>query len=379
MKVSKVMVSGCFDALHSGHIAFLESAAQFGELCVCIGNDANVLQLKNRPTYFNEDERAFMLSALRVVKEVKISKGIGQLDFIEELQEFMPDIFVVNEDGHSEAKQAFIESKGVEYKILERVPKDGLPLRSTTKFRTETEMPFRIDLAGGWLDQPFVSEYCGGSVVTISILPTINFNSRSGMASSTRNTAMSIWGKHLPSQNPEQLAKLLFAADNPPGKKNISGSQDAIGIVYPGLNKLDYQGEYWPHGITNILDETILAWLERHLFLIPIGPRADGFEVLDRMELEKKSVMELADAAGSTWLSILNKDLIGLGKAMTASFRAQCKLFPLMTNENAEAILTKFQSDVLGYKISGAGGGGYWVVVSNSKIDSFVSIKIRRR
>jgi galactokinase/mevalonate kinase-like predicted kinase len=175
------------------------------------------------------------------------------------------------------------------------------------------------------------------------------------------------------------LAKLLFAADNPPGKKNISGSQDAIGIVYPGLNRLDYQGEYWPHNITNILDETILAWLERHLFLIPIGPRADGFEVLDRMELEKDNVKELVNAADSVWLSILNKDLIGLGKAMTHSFRAQCKLFPLMTNENAESILTKFQSNVLGYKISGAGGGGYWVVVSNSKIDSFVPIKIRRR
>ncbi len=379
MKASKVMVSGCFDALHPGHIAFLESAAQFGELYVCIGNDDNVMQLKNRSTYFNQEERTYLLRAIRVVKEVKISKGFGYLDFIEELDEIKPDIFVVNEDGHSEEKRAFIESKGVEYKILRRTPKDGLPSRSTTQFIAETEMPFRIDLAGGWLDQPFVSEYCAGPVITISILPTVNFNLRSGMASSTRNTAKSMWGKHLPTQDSEQLAKLLFAADNPPGKKNVSGSQDAIGIVFPGLNKLDYAREYWPLLISSVVDEEILSWLELHLFLIPIGPREDGFEVLDQMHLDSEGVMNLAIAAAEVWSCILRKDLNGVGKAMTASFRAQCQLFPLMTNSKAEAVLLPFESNILGYKISGAGGGGYWVVVSENKMESFIPIKIRRR
>ena len=378
MKVSKVMVSGCFDALHSGHIAFLESAAQFGDLYVCIGNDVNVFQLKNRPTYFNEQERAYCLKALRVVTEVKISKGDGQLDFIEELHEIKPDVFVVNEDGHSEEKRVFIESNGVEYKILRRTPKEGLPSRSTTQFRTETEMPFRIDLAGGWLDQPFVSEYSAGPVITISILPTIHFNMRSGMASSTRNTARSMWGSHLPTQDSEQMARLLFAADNPPGKKNVSGSQDAIGIVFPGINKLDYDCEYWPISISSVVDEEMLSWLESHLFLIPIGPREDGFEVLDQMCLDTFGAKNLAKASAEVWSCILRKDLIGLGKAMTASFRAQCQLFPLMTNEKAEAILSPIESDILGYKISGAGGGGYWVVVSEFKMDSFISIKIRR-
>ncbi len=372
------MVSGCFDTLHPGHIAFLESAAQFGQLYVCIGNDDNVLSLKSRSTYFNEQERAYMIGALTVVHQVRISKGFGQLDFMEELNEIMPDVFVVNEDGHSEAKREFIESKGVAYKILSRTPKEGMPSRSTTQFRTETEMPFRIDLAGGWLDQPFVSAYGSGPVITISILPTVSFNMRSGMASSTRNTAMSIWGKQLPNQDSEQMAKLLFAADNPPGKKNVSGSQDAIGIVFPGLNKLDYDREYWPLLISSVLDEDILSWLERHLFLIPIGPREDKFEILDQMQLDSVGVMNLANAAAEVWSCILNKDLMGLGKAMTASFRAQCQLFPLMTNEKAEAILMPIESNILGYKISGAGGGGYWVVVSELKMDSFISIKIRR-
>ena len=379
MKVPKVMVSGCFDALHPGHIAFLESAADFGELFVCIGNDANILQLKNRSTYFNEQERTYLLKALRVVKEVKISKGFGLLDFIEELNEIAPDYFIVNEDGHNEEKQTLIESKGIHYIVLERTPKDGLPARSTTQFRKDTEIPFRIDLAGGWLDQPFVSELCAGPVITISILPTVNFNLRSGIASSTRNTALSMWGRHLPNQDTERMARLLFAADNPPGKKNVSGSQDAIGIVFPGLNRLDYSNDYWPQSITTVLDEDTLLWLESHVFLIPIGPRGDGFEVLDEVRLNHEGVAQLSDAALNLWQCILNRDLIGLGRWMTDSFRAQCQLFPLMTNDAAEAIIKPIESDILGFKISGAGGGGYWVVVSEYKLESFIPIKIRRQ
>lgn len=63
---------------------------------------------------------------------------------------------------------------------------------------------------------------------------------------------------------------------------------------------------------------------------------------------------------------------------MTASFRAQCQLFPLMTNEKTEATLKSIESEILGFKISGAGGGGYWVVVSEYKLESFIPIKIRR-
>jgi hypothetical protein len=57
-----------------------------------------------------------------------------------------------------------------------------------------------------------------------------------------------MWGARLPADNVEKLAKMLFAFDNPPGTKEISGSQDSIGIIYPGLAKADYDGEYWLSG-----------------------------------------------------------------------------------------------------------------------------------
>ena len=75
------MVSGCFDLLHSGHVAFLETAASFGELHVCLGNDENILQLKNRPVAQTQEERAYIVGALSCVHAVYIDKGMGSWIF----------------------------------------------------------------------------------------------------------------------------------------------------------------------------------------------------------------------------------------------------------------------------------------------------------
>lgn len=46
----KVFVSGCFDMLHSGHVAFFQCAAAYGdELYVALGSDETVFDLKGRP------------------------------------------------------------------------------------------------------------------------------------------------------------------------------------------------------------------------------------------------------------------------------------------------------------------------------------------
>ena len=133
----KVFVSGCFDVLHSGHIRFFEEASQYGDLYVSIGSDKNVLELKNRPTLYNENERLYMVSAIRFVHKAFVAKGAGKLDFMEELKEVMPDVFFVNSDGDSDEKRRAVESLGVRYVVANRVPKDLLPVRSTTAIREE--------------------------------------------------------------------------------------------------------------------------------------------------------------------------------------------------------------------------------------------------
>jgi cytidyltransferase-like protein len=253
MLMKKVFVTGCFDLLHSGHIAFLEQAASYGDLYVCIGSDQTVHELKGRYPIITQDERKYMIQALRCVKECSINKGSGIIDFDQEIKEIQPQIFVVNEDGNTPAKAALCKGQNIEYKVLERIPSEGLPVRSTTSLRTNSIIPFRIDLAGGWLDQPYVNEVHPGPVLTISIEPTVEFNNRSGMSSSTRNKAIELWKAQLPEGDYEQIAKILFSYENPPGTINIAGSQDALGIVLPGLNKLHY------HQVKRFVTKTTLT------------------------------------------------------------------------------------------------------------------------
>ena len=135
--MTKVFVSGCFDVLHSGHIRFFAEAAQYGDLYVSIGSDKTVEELKHRRTLYNQDERLYMVSAIRFVHRAFVAKGSGKLDFAEEIKYIRPDIFFVNSDGDSAEKRAFIEGLGIRYVVSNRIPKDLLPVRSTTAIRTE--------------------------------------------------------------------------------------------------------------------------------------------------------------------------------------------------------------------------------------------------
>jgi len=379
MSDKKVFVSGCFDMLHSGHITFLKEAAEYGAVYVCIGSDKTVFDLKGRYPVITEAERKYMLESLKCVHESRISRGSGLLDFIEELDEIRPDIFFVNEDGDSVAKRTLCESKSIQYIVSKRVPFDQLPVRSTTTLRTNCIIPFRIDLAGGWLDQPFVSIHSPGPVLTISIEPVIEFNNRSGMSSSTRNKAKELWKTHIPEGNPEQLAKLLFCFENPPGTLQVAGSQDALGIVLPCLNKLQYDGEYWPSEIQSVHDESILEWLEQHLFLIPLQPRDDSYNVLNNTNIHEAGAKALAVAAETCWNAILQKDASAFGTAFTASFNAQVSMFPHMTNPTINALIEHYKDHCYGYKISGAGGGGYLILFTEHAPENAQTIKIRRK
>lgn len=377
--MKKVIVSGCFDLLHSGHVAFLNEAAKLGEVHVCIGNDENIHQLKGRHTVNPQNERQYMLQALSSVHKVHISEGMGLIDFLKEMDEIKPQIFLVNEDGASPTKEALCAERGIEYVILPRIPHQNLPTRSTTTLRSECLIPFRIDLAGGWLDQPYVSKHHSGCVLTISIEPTLEFNNRSGMSSSTRKKAIELWRTEIPLGDREKLAKILFTFENPPGTKEIAGSQDALGIVMPGLNKYFYEGDYWPTKIESNHNEDILTWLESHLYLITLGPRNSTYSVLDNTNINEAGAKALAVAADNCWDAIVNKDINAFGAAFTASFEAQIAMFPNMVYQDIFDLIDTYKSQALGWKLSGAGGGGYLILVSEKPIANAIKIKIRRK
>ena len=374
----KVFVSGCYDMLHSGHVAFFQEAASHGDLYVGIGSDKTIYQLKNRKTINTEQERLYMVKALRCVKDAWINSGSGIMDFEKEVAALKPDIFFVNTDGFSPAKQEFCDRLGIRLMVSQRLPQAGLPPRSTTALRQECTIPYRLELGGGWLDQPFVNSLHPGPVITLAIQPTQEFNHRSGMATSSRKQAIELWHTSIPQGDREKLAYTLFCVENPPGTKNVSGSQDQLGICLPGLNRLHYDNGFWPNAIDSVTADDALDFLEAHLQLIALPMRKEGYSPLLNTHISPDGAQRLAEATQQACEALLQKDLHAWGKATTQSLHAQLEMFPnMMTDEAAQAI-KEYSQQALGYKITGAGGGGYLVLIAEKNIPNATRIKAQR-
>ena len=368
MANKKVFVSGCYDLLHSGHVEFFRQAAEYGDLYVGIGSDNTILKYKNHQTVYKEQERLFMVKSIRYVKDAYINQGSGIMDFVSTIDIVKPDILVVNEDGSNDDKRRFCQEHGIEYVVLKRTPAEGLEARSSTSLKSATcSIPTRLDLAGTWIDQPYVSCFSPGWAITISLEPTFEVRDRCGLSTSTRNMIKKIWPIKLPDMQPEMLAKLVFCFENDPERSDgiISGAQDAIGICIPGLCRHFYNGRYWPERIEQVNDESILAWLESHLCLIPIEPRKPGCSVVEGKDITEAKVKNLANAADDCWNAIKQCDLTEFANAYNASFAAQVAMFPAMIRDNVQKHIDEYvnQPGVMALKMPGAGGGGYLALV----------------
>lgn len=381
----KVFVSGCYDLLHSGHVEFFRQASSYGDLYVGIGSDATIQDYKHHHTVYPEQERLFMVRSIRYVKDAFINSGSGVMDFVPTVESLKPDVFVVNEDGSTKEKESFCRERGIEYVVLRRVPADGLDARSSTSLKRDScRIPTRLDLAGTWIDQPYVSRYAPGWAITVSLEPTFEIRERCGLSTSTRNCIRNIWPYRLPDMDPEILAKLVFCFENDPERSDgiISGAQDAIGICMPGLVRHYYDGHYWPSRFETCPDGGVLDWLEAHLCLIPMFPRRPGCSVVEGSEIDRPRVEALANAADACWSAVLRKDLEGFACAYRASFEAQVAMFPAMIQPGVQDYIDRYSSmdGVLAWKMPGAGGGGYLALVCRDRFpDGAIRLSIRRK
>lgn len=132
----KVVVTGCFDWFHSGHVRFFEEVSGLGDLYVVVGSDQNVALLKGKGhPVFPQNERRYMVQSIGFVKQALISSGSGWMDAKPEIDRIKPDIYAVNEDGDQPEKRSFCELNGIQYVVLKRTPKKGLPRRISTDLR----------------------------------------------------------------------------------------------------------------------------------------------------------------------------------------------------------------------------------------------------
>jgi cytidyltransferase-like protein len=132
----KVVVTGCYDWFHSGHVRFFEEVSGLGDLYVVVGSDPNVRLLKGAGhPLFPQDERRYMVQSIRYVCQALVSSGQGWMDAEPEIALIKPDLYAVNEDGDKPEKRQFCLEHGIEYVVLRRAPKAGLPRRQSTDLR----------------------------------------------------------------------------------------------------------------------------------------------------------------------------------------------------------------------------------------------------
>lgn len=249
------------------------------------------------------------------------------------------------------------------------------------------KIPYRLALAGGWIDQPFVSRLNPsppGSMVVVALEPTIRFMDRCGMGTSTRNVAMRLWNSKLPERDPAQLVRELYAVENK-DKSEPSGSQDMAGIIYPGINRLDYdasfEGGYFPVHVESNNDPDLAAWLEEVIHILPVAQRPDGYSPLGIKNLDPDWICRLGRSGRDCYQAILFKDLTGLGKAMNECMRCWEVILPHTVHHPALKVdllelLTYYQDRYAGAMYSGC-GGGYLFVVSDEPVPGATHAKIR--
>jgi hypothetical protein len=248
-------------------------------------------------------------------------------------------------------------------------------------------IPYRMAFAGGWIDQPFVSQLNPtppNSMVVVGLEPTCWFMERAGFATGTRDVAMRLWNGRLPDRDPGELVRELYAAENR-GKSEPSGSQDMIGLVYPGVNRLDYdfshEGGLFPRHIESNNDPHVARWLEEVVYLLPVAPRPDGYNPLGIKNLDPAWIRRLGSTGKDCFDAILAHDPHALGASMNACMECWEAILPQNVRHpkltvDLKGILAYYQSRYLGAMYSGC-GGGYLFVVSTEPVPGALQVQVR--
>lgn len=119
-----VLVGGCFDILHPGHVIFLQKAKKAGDLLVVIlESDQKVRLLKGerRPVH-NQKERAIILSALTFVDFIVLLPFIKQdQDYDEQIKKIKPDIIAATDGISNYHHQRVAKLVGAKLKYVTKI------------------------------------------------------------------------------------------------------------------------------------------------------------------------------------------------------------------------------------------------------------------
>lgn len=248
-------------------------------------------------------------------------------------------------------------------------------------------IPYRMALAGGWIDQPFCSRLNPsppGSMVVVSLRPSFRWMERAGMATGTRAVAARLWGRRLPPGDRLALVEQLYDEENR-CKSEPSGTQDMIGLVYPGISRLDYdcrhRGGVYPCRVETTADADVARWLERVVHVLPVAPRPEGYGPLGDRRLAARWVERLGQAGSACYAAIVSRNAAALGASMNECMACWEALLPQTVRHplidiDLVGLLRHYQERYDGAMFSGC-GGGYLYVVSEHPVPGALHVEVR--
>jgi hypothetical protein len=249
------------------------------------------------------------------------------------------------------------------------------------------DMPYRMAFAGGWIDQPFVSRLNPeppGSMVVVALEPTFRWMDRCGMAGGTRDVATRLWNGTVPKGDAGRLARELYEEENR-GRAEPSGSQDMIGLLTPGVSRLDYdaafEGGVFPRHVETCTDPAVARWLEGVIRVVPVAPRPDGYNPLGVKNLDTRWIARLGASGRDCYSAILHRDSRALGESMNECMRCWQAILPQTVRHpvvslDLAGILRVYQEAYAGAMYSGC-GGGYLYVVSEEPVPGSFTVQVR--
>src|ERR1022692_1391661 len=228
-------------------------------------------------------------------------------------------------------------------------------------------------LSGSWIAAAWPAARAG-------LLPACGTAcSRTGLA---RIWSASCTGRRMP-ERPSHLRELYWAENA--GKAEPSGSQDMIGLLYPGVSRLDYdagvEGGRFPAHVESNCEPEIARWVEEVFHLVPINQRPAGYSPLGIRNLDSEWIAQLGQTGKDCFDAIMNTDIRCLGAALNHCMRCWEAILPHTVQHPAisldlKGILAWFQSRYAGAMYSGC-GGGYMIVVSEEPVPGSLTVRVR--